>query len=233
VNGRVSGRVLRHNGTPSNWVVDLMPLDPGRRRRPIEVHANADGEFEFSGQQPGEYLVGVNVEGWPYDPTPATFYPGTSDRAAALPIVLGAGTARTGLDFRLSAEVARGEIVVQVDTHGTADEVMVCLAGTSEGRGNPGGLYGLLAPNAPIVISVLDGRQYRLIAHVERRSGHSESSEIEVTGTDNRQAVTLVADGPATTHDGNGICAPYWHRNSQRNRQTAPALGVGSGAPPE
>lgn len=233
VNGRVSGRVLRHNGTPYNWVVDLMPLDPGRRRRPIEVHANADGEFEFSGQQPGEYLVGVNLEGWPYDPTPATFYPGTSDRAAALPIVLGVGTMRTGLDFRLPAEVARGEVVVQVDTHGTADEVMVCLAGTSEGRGNPGGGYPQFYPNAPIVITVLEGRQYRLVAHVERRSGHSESSEVEVTGTDNRQAVTLVADGPATAHAANDICGPYWHRSRQRKQRAAPAFGAGSGAPPD
>jgi hypothetical protein len=56
------------------------------------------------------------------------------------------------------------------------------MAGTSEGRGGPGGLYQQLAPNAPIVIPVLDGRQYRLVAHVERRSGHSCGRSIRYQG---------------------------------------------------
>lgn len=224
MNGRVSGRVLRHDGTPYSWMVHLMPLEPIRHPRHTEVRANADGEFEFSGQFPGEYLLGVNLDGAQYDPNPTTFYPGTAERAAAVPIVLGAGTERTGFEFRLPPEVPGGEIVVQVDTRGAADEVVVCMSGTSGGRGSGGGLYQQFVPNAPIVIPVLEGRPYRLAAHVERRTGHSESSEVEISGTANRQYLTLVADGPGASHSPNGICVPHWYR--QRGQAHAGEVGI-------
>lgn len=66
---------------------------------------NDRGEFEFHALPPGSYLLGTYLypESDVIDPTvkkePATFYPGTSNRAAAIPIVVGEGTEHGGFNF--------------------------------------------------------------------------------------------------------------------------------------
>jgi hypothetical protein len=109
----------------------------------------------------------------------------------------------------LPPEVASGEIVVHIDTRGAAGEVGLCVSGAS-GDGSGGGLYPQFTRSAPVVVRVLEDRQYRIVAHVERATGHSESREIAVTGTAGRQELTLVASRAAMPHTPNDVCGAHW-----------------------
>jgi hypothetical protein len=68
LNGRVRGRVQHADGTPMTWMVDAIPVDPkeaalGTRR--TSVRADKNGDFEFVGLLPGDYLIGVICSGLP------------------------------------------------------------------------------------------------------------------------------------------------------------------------
>jgi hypothetical protein len=117
LNGRIRGKVVGRDGKPSAGLpLQLLSLGddytrffPFRDR--LQTRANAKGEFEFRGLPPGEYLLGHNLypesdviiieNGIAPVTRPPTFYPGTSNRAAAVPIVVGEGTLRSGVDFAL------------------------------------------------------------------------------------------------------------------------------------
>jgi hypothetical protein len=122
LNGRVSGRIISAAGKPLNRVevvlqrVDIKQLDqrrlaagfiiesPGQTRE--FVRANEDGTFHFSGQTPGDYLLSATLEilmdGKARSLT--TFYPGTPDAAAAVPITIGRATQHDGFDFLVTTE---------------------------------------------------------------------------------------------------------------------------------
>ena len=109
LNGRIRGRGVGGDGKPMAALpIQLLAVDRsasadhnrGPRHR---VTTNERGEFEFQPILPGTYLLGheiiqsdrVPLNGYP----PMTFYPGTSDRRAAVPIVVGDATEHAGLDF--------------------------------------------------------------------------------------------------------------------------------------
>lgn len=77
---------------------------------------DATGKFELSNIPPGEYVVGVNING-PNSKLPyaAVFYPGVPDRASAGIIsVTGPGTIE-GLNFRIGPKKPTRSIVVSVN----------------------------------------------------------------------------------------------------------------------
>jgi hypothetical protein len=106
LNGRIRGRVSGRDGRPRQAVpIELFLSERNRARGgPYTAVTNERGEFEFRTIPPGTYLLGhqivpphLSIAGEVRPPS--TFYPGTPDRAAAIPIVVGNATQHEGLDF--------------------------------------------------------------------------------------------------------------------------------------
>jgi hypothetical protein len=107
LNGRVRGRIFSPTGAPLDSVeLSLAGLDHGGR--PFGSHSprsstrgNADGTFEFSGVAPGSYVLSAThktvVDG--KDRYFTSYYPGRTDLAAAVPVVVGEATQHDGFDF--------------------------------------------------------------------------------------------------------------------------------------
>ena len=122
VNGRIRGRVIGRDGQPkADLPVQLLIVGKSSSidyvrflnlRDRLKTRTNAKGEFEFRALPPGQYLLGHNLyperdfiiheAGANPVARPPTFYPGTSDRASAIPIVVGEGTDHGGLDFAVA-----------------------------------------------------------------------------------------------------------------------------------
>ncbi len=208
LNGRVSGRVTLRDGSPLRSRVDLVPLDPRDAGKGTHVQTNERGEFEFVARQPGEYWLGVNIMTPPVNAVPykTTFYPGTTDRNSATPIVIGNGTMHAGLDFALIDQLRAGTLDVRVESNGVPGETAVCFTNISCGEARGGGTYPQFSPGQQVVIPVLEGQRYRLMAHIERPIGHSESEVVEVTGSGDRQIVTLRAQRARGQHQSGDAC---------------------------
>jgi hypothetical protein len=107
LNGRIRGKVTGRDGKPSAGVLLQLSVSNDVHRFGIQdrfqTRTSGSGEFEFRALPPGQYLLGHNLypesDIGPVPKGPPMFYPGTSDRAAAVPIVVGEGTEHTGLDF--------------------------------------------------------------------------------------------------------------------------------------
>jgi hypothetical protein len=211
-NGVIRGRVLRHDGVPFDWFVDLAPADADRPGKLASTRANDRGEFEFVGVRPGEYVVGVNLNQYQFKPFPTTYYPGTSERQDAERIVVGDATVHDGLDFSLPEPVQPGEIEVRVSGVSATDEVRLCVRGMTDTRETAGAGYTPFEFGAPMRVRVLEGRRYQLVAHVDRGGRHLESEPVDVTAMPGRQTLTLVPDRHGRTHPVNHVCQPYWYQ---------------------
>ena len=114
-NGRIRGKVMGLDGKlGSGLPLQLLLLSDNYTRffafrDRLKTSTNAKGEFEFRGLPPGQYLLGHNLypendvimleNGIAPVKRHPTFYPGTADRAAAMPIAVGEGTQHSGFDF--------------------------------------------------------------------------------------------------------------------------------------
>jgi hypothetical protein len=70
------------------------------------VRPKDDGTFEFFGQSPGSYVLSarfVRVEDGK-ERYLITYFPGTPDMAAAVPIIIGRATQHDGFDFLATTE---------------------------------------------------------------------------------------------------------------------------------
>lgn len=207
LNGRIRGRVVRQDGTPWTWLVDLVRVAsrPGTRTaRQESVRANEYGEFEFVGLQPGAYLVGVNLlrapdAGAPYPPT---YYPGTTNRDEAMTIVVGTGTLRGGIDVTLSTPMPNGRMDVRVLSTAGPGEAWVCVQTNGGGAGG----YPVRQPGEAVTVAVVKGVTYGIVAHVDRPDGHFESDVVEVIGTAGRQVLTLRANTRVKPHPAGDTC---------------------------
>jgi hypothetical protein len=108
LNGRLRGTVFGERGIPlSRGEVNLIAVDPRRAetsRSRFDTRTNEYGEFEFSGLPPGNYWLGVNLlQSSNIGPGhPPTYFPGTTDRNAAIPISVGQATEQDGLSFSIT-----------------------------------------------------------------------------------------------------------------------------------
>ena len=112
LNGRLRGRILSATGNSLKGVeVVLYGMDSsgglGSSNRPrISVRPNEDGTFEFYGVPPGSYLLSAGLEKMEDGKRRYlnTFFPGTSDVTAAVPVVIGKATQHDGFDFLVTTE---------------------------------------------------------------------------------------------------------------------------------
>jgi hypothetical protein len=97
-----------------------------------------------------------------------------------------------GVDLVMPVALGRGRLVLSIETP-PVGVVSACVAASGEFRQR--------APGEPIVIDVIDGRQYRLRLHVEGAADtHWESDILEVDGKAGVQELSVAALRPARPH---------------------------------
>jgi hypothetical protein len=206
-NGRVRGVVRGPDGRPlASTTVDLVPIDiepepaTGRIKGTGSVTTNYKGEFEFAGRPAGRYYLGVGLYSGPNPNGPSyprTYYPGTTDRKSAMPIVVERGRASEGFDFSMSMTLPKGELEVIVET-GSAGELKLCFSPAEDLARS---WFSIEAQRGiPHRFPVVEGERYQVHAHVEFPGGHLESAPFVFTATTAKTVVTLRPDAPRTLH---------------------------------
>jgi hypothetical protein len=113
LNGRVRGRVVGADGEPRpqlpmqlEMIESVWYRSNGTDAR-LRVMTDENGNFEFTAIPPGRYLLGHQIS---YESDfvtqedrerQKTYYPGTSERSAAVPIVVGNATQHDGFNFTI------------------------------------------------------------------------------------------------------------------------------------
>lgn len=206
-NGRVRGVLRGPDGRPLALAdVDLMPIDiephstTGRVKGAGSVGTNYKGEFEFTGRPAGRYYLGVGLYSGPNPNGPSyprTYYPGTTDRNSAIPIVVERGRSSDGFDFSMSMTLPKGELEVIVDSS-YAGELKLCF---SQAEDLARSWFSIEAQRGiPRRFPVVDGERYQVHAHLEFPGGHLESEPFVFAATAATTVVRLRPDAPRTLH---------------------------------
>ena len=193
-NGRIRGRVLLDSGEPFRGIVDLVRHGHTRHVPNSVAIANDRGEFAFAAVPPGHYLLGINASRQPskHAPYPPTYFPGTTDRALATPVLVGLGTEQAELEWVVDSRLREGTIEVSFDTPGQAQKTMgVCVTMFDADLRNNGADGYERRSNEPVVIPVVEGVRYRLSAHAQLPSTFAESEIFDVIGAPGRQVLKL------------------------------------------
>ena len=142
-------------------------------------------------------------------PYPATYYPGTVHREAAVPVAVGEGTVHEGIDFAPVNSIPSGKLEIRMPDLVGAVTSVVCFQNISKPPAVPGGTYSF-RPQRPLIIDVLEGLRYRFIAHVDRPNGHTESDIVELTAASGHQTLTVTATLPGRAHSHGDACSTIW-----------------------
>jgi hypothetical protein len=206
-NGRVRGILRGPDGRPlTSTSVDLMPIDiepeptTGQIKGTGSVSTNEKGEFEFAGRPAGRYYLGVSLYNAPNPNGPSyprTYYPGTTDRNSAVPVVVGRGVASDGLDFSIPMILPKGDLEVIIETE-YAGKLTLCYLQLDD-------LFARRSSHTPPIgvphrLRVVDGQRYEVHVHLEFPGGHLESEPFVFTATTGRTVVKLRPDSPRTLH---------------------------------
>jgi hypothetical protein len=205
-NGSVTGILRGPDGRPLRSTVDLMPMDvePEPRSGQItgtsSVSTNDNGEFEFTGRAPGRYYLGVGLYNAPNRSGPSyprTYYPGTIDRSAAVPVIVEQGRAREAFDFSIPFLLQKGELEYVVNT-ADRGRLKVCLVQLED-------LFKkwsshAVTPGVTYRGAVVEGQRYEVHVHLEFPDGHLESEPFVFTATTGKTSVTLRPDAPRDLH---------------------------------
>jgi hypothetical protein len=206
-NGQVRGVLRGPDGRPLTWTsVDLMPIDiepeptTGQIKGTSSATTNDKGEFEFTGRPVGRYFLGVNLYNAPnpFGPSyPRTYYPGTTERRSAMPIVVERGHSGGAFDLSIPTLLSKGELDVTVDSD-SAGRLKVCFVQLED-------LFSRWSsyearPGTPVRFPVVDGQRYQVHAHLEFPGGHFESEPFVFTATTGKTVVRLRPDAPRTLH---------------------------------
>jgi len=207
VNGRVRGVLRGPDGRPlRSTSVDLMPMDvapsptTGQIVGTSSVSTNEGGEFEFTGRPAGRYYLGVSLYNAPNPSGPSyprTYYPGTTDRGSALPVVVQPGQPSEGFDFSIATTLAKGELeyVVEADHAGKLKFCFVQLEDLFSRWTSHTVERGVVYRGR-----VVDGQRYQVHVHLEFPGGHLESEPFVFTATTGKTVVTLRPDAPRELH---------------------------------
>ena len=193
-NGRIRGRVLLDSGKPFRGIVDLVRHGHARHLPNSTASTNDSGEFAFSAVPPGNYLLGINALRGPSSASPfrPTYFPGTTDRSLALPVVVGLGTEHAELEWVVSSRLREGSIEVSFDTNGQLQKAMgVCVTVFDADLHHNGGFGYDRQSDEPVIVNVVEGVRYRLVAHAQVPTGFAESEIFDLIGTPGRQRIEL------------------------------------------
>ena len=206
-NGLVRGVLHGPDGRPLPFTsVDLLPMDvqpephTGHIAGAGSVSTNDKGEFEFAGRPAGRYYLGVSLYNAPNPNGPSyprTYYPGTTDRAAAIPVIVEQGRAGQTFDFSVPAVLNKGELVYVVETaySGALKFCFVALENLFSGWTS----YDV-KPGVKYRLPVVDGQRYQVHVHLNFSGGHFESEPFVFTATTGETVVTLKPDAPRDLH---------------------------------
>ncbi|HVF41861.1 MAG TPA: hypothetical protein VM936_02550 [Pyrinomonadaceae bacterium] len=205
LDGRVAGKLADARGKSLGGVfVNLLPAGAKDAFRSLSGRTKEDGSFEFRELPPGRYLLGVNLGDAPDEEMPyrSTYYPSTTDRAAAKVFELGEGERLGGVEFRLPPPLApRAVTGVVVWPDGSPVEGgSVNLTEVASGR--PGAWGFKLDRQGRFSVPAYEGVPYKISASVpadpdwKPESGESVallvSPEVEVTPSPDSAPVRLV-----------------------------------------
>jgi hypothetical protein len=206
-NGLVRGVLRAPDGRPlPTTLVDLMPMDvqpephTGQIMGTGSVITNDKGEFEFTGRPPGRYYLGVSLYNAPNPQGPSyprTYYPGTTDRTAAVPVIIQQGRASQTFDFSVPMILPKGELVYIVETaYGGA--LKFCFIELED-------LFSRwtsydVRRGVKYRLPVADGQRYQIHVHLNFPGGHLESEPFVFTATTGETVVTLRPDAPRDLH---------------------------------
>jgi hypothetical protein len=206
-NSRVRGVLTGPDGRRlQTTLVDLMPMDvqpdsySGQIAGMGSVVTNENGEFEFTGRPPGRYYLGVSLYNAPNPQGPSyprTYYPGTTDRAAAIPVIVEPGRASQTFDFSVPAVLPKGELVYVVET-GYSGTLKFCFV-ELEDLVRRWSSYDV-KPGTRYRLPVVDGQRYQVHVHLNFPGGHLESEPFVFTATTGETTVTLKPDAPRDLH---------------------------------
>ena len=110
----------------------------------------------------------------------------------ATPVLVGLGTEQAELEWVVHSRLREGTIEVSLDTPGQAQKAMgVCVTMfDADLRNNGGGGYERRS-NEPVVVPVVEGVRYRLVAHAQLPSTFAESEIVDVIGAPGHQVLKL------------------------------------------
>jgi 5-hydroxyisourate hydrolase-like protein (transthyretin family) len=226
--GRITGQVLDAEGKPVSKakVVLISPKTEGYLSMRDEIatdyiHDDPQGRFELEQVPPGEYLLGLNVTFSPDedDPYPPTYYPGVTDRSAAMVVKVGLGQKLKDyvlrLPPRLGERTVQGFVAWPDGTPAAGAEVYLA------DRDHPGWIAnGTTKTDAQgrFTLVGFDGISYWVLASAdkfpeaadfnERRPMHAEPPN--VTLTSNVSGLKLVLTSPES------ICKHYYQEKPGR-----------------
>ena len=204
-NGRVRGVLRDPAGKPlTGTSVDLVPMDiqpdkTGHVKGMGSVSTNMKGEFEFAGRAPGRYYLGVGLYNGPNPNGPSyprTYYPGTTDRQSAIPVVVARGRAGEEYDFSVPMILAKGEVEIVVESE-YAGKLKLCYRQLDAQISSSS--FGWQV-GVPLRRPVVDGQQYEVHAHLEFPGGHLETEPFIFTATTGKTVVRLRPDAPRNLH---------------------------------
>jgi len=223
----VSGRVLDPSGepmadvhvmalrrsptSPGRTVARLFPAGPGAQTNDI-------GEFRVSGLAAGEYCVAAMPRGqFPFGgpavapPTgnarttiTATFYPGTTDETAALPVAVAAGAEVGNISFTMQSAAAFRISGIVVDENGDpVGDAMVMMMGDPRSGMFMGPVgSGQSRADGRFTIGEVPAGSYRVTASVPLRMNGSGRGRFVTFGTG-----PIVSGGAAVAASGGGVGA--------------------------
>ena len=225
-NGRISGRVVDASGQAvPRIMVDLIPASQAGSDRPHSMFASADeeGRYELKFVPPGNYLLGIRLNGLsgPDDPGasyPRTYYPGVAKSSEAVIVSVAESEVIEGAELRLLPRLSERTIsgrvvlpdgrpvaramVVHYEVAYTARPLGYAIAADDQGNFSFTGYEGI-SYYVSAVISDADGRQR-----------HAEPVDVPPTGA--AKDIVLIITEP------NGTCQRCLNYRYGQNRKKQP-----------
>jgi hypothetical protein len=207
-NGTVHGVLRGPDGHPlTSTSLDLVPIDvrpdpfSGHIRGAGSVRTNERGEFEFMGRAAGRYYLGLSLYNAPnpFGPSyPRSYYPGTTTREEAVPVIIEHDGTPGSYDFSVPYILRKGEVSITVEAAGAIGAATVCFVELDD-RVSRQRIFDVTA-GVPIAMPVVDGARYHVHAHLKGSLRQLESEPYEFTATTDTHHVTLRPDRTTATH---------------------------------
>ena len=224
--GRISGRVVDANGQPvPRIMLNLIPVSLSNAEHPHSMFDSADdeGRFQLKFVPPGQYLLGIRLNGLgsPTDPEklyPRTYYPGVVRAEEALVINLGEGEIIKDIELRLPPRLAERTFsgkVVMSDGRPAANAMVAQyeVAYTARGLGHA------MAADAQgnFKFTGYEGIAYYVSAAINDTSGHQMHAEpVDVPPNGTVDNLVLVISEP------NGSCRRCFNYRYGQNQKNKP-----------